>query len=194
MEGMIKVGHYRLTLKVSLINAKSEYCEGYGNRTQDGYYILALDYDGFRQDWVEEEMQRLAIDHDISSYAVLKCGERSYHVVGLEKMPYRAYLSLLRDSSADSAFKWIPKYVSLKRWVLRYSGKEGRGSPEMVSWHYRHKPKGKVSQAHLDLLLKSGLLRKDYIPVKEFDELMSKSDKSSDIYLCSYRTGNKVIL
>jgi len=195
MNFSFKVRNLYFKAAFDIVKGREQWAQGYGNRTQDGYYITMLDYDGFLLEWVQDELRRLAHEYRLNHFFIFKSSDRHFHAVNVEKLKLRRFESILNDSSADAQFKRIPREVSLKSWILRYSEKGEKKGPTFQSFETYHDGLvGRTSGAHLTFFEKCGLIPKRLITAPLYMDIMDQSDGIDTIHLCNYKTMFKVIL
>lgn len=163
-----------------LISRKNKYREviGYTNRCTDGKYILTLDYDNMRLDFIQNEIIRLQEDYGLGDFYIIKSSKESYHAVCLDKMNYHDFLDILMSTSVDYNYIRVPINSGQKLWVLRLTKKDIK--PEVVEIVKSPYQQNEKSFAHLNLLHK--ILKID-IP-----EEIKGFDLKKEIVLARYKT------
>lgn len=181
-----------LKLEFSLYLKPNKWTEGYSNRTVSGHYVTFLDYDGMKEEWVRDDIQRLMDVYDLDHFILFKTSERSYHAVNLQKVTAFKYMSILKNSSTDPVFRSINASIGWRSWVLRTGDKTGKGCPKFYELvKNKNEPyKGVVSGAHLEYLFKSGLLPKTRAIIKYFN----RTDDCKELYLIAYKCESKKII
>ncbi len=169
----------RFALAIHFQILKNKSMIGISNRTQEGYYIPFIDYDGLDYDWVYRELRRLQLDFCLSEFYIFQSSKRSYHAVCFDKLTMAEYLNILTHSSCDPNFRNVPLKYGKKQWNLRLSAKEDK-PPKAV---------GRVSPMN-DLIYRKSLSHLTFFSKKypdiHFND--SKNDhKQQNIYICEYK-------
>ena len=104
---------------------KKEWVTGYTNRTEDGLYIITLDYDNLDQDDVINDIRRLQYEFALSDFYVFNSGN-GFHAVCLDKVTLLELRNIMENSSIDPNYMRVP-FISGKRlWVLRLTNKDDK--------------------------------------------------------------------
>lgn len=116
---------------------------GLTNLTEDGRWIVFMDFDGFEQEWVEALMPHLQDLWTLSDAYLFKSSETGFHVVIFDKMQIGELVQLLRSASCDPNYVFVPLRYGKRLWTLRASEKNGT-KPEFVKlikskFHHRTK-------------------------------------------------------
>ena len=100
------------------------------NRCKDGMFVVFLDYERVKEEWVIDEAKRLQEQFRLGWFYVFRTG-RGFHLVCVDKLPLRKLLEVMRESSCDVLFMDVPITHGLRTWALRVSEKDGK-KPEFV--------------------------------------------------------------
>lgn len=167
---------------ILLYNSPDTWTRGYSARTENGQYVLFLDYDNLDLSAVVGELKYLQKRFSLSDCFVFRTDrENSFHAVCLDTFPLVEAYSILKETSCDFAFINSIKRLKTKEWVLRLTGKGGRGAPNFL---LRLPGKGKrvKSSAHAEFLRS---LEID-VPKK------GRWDKCGRLTIIDYTTANRV--
>lgn len=111
-------------------NRHREYQVGPTNKTNDGQYCVFLDYDKVPLDWIIDEITFLVRVFDLNRAHILETNN-GYHVIATDKLPLSEFVQLLKNTSTDAAFRYVPLLMARKAWTLRGTRKEGQ-KPEYL--------------------------------------------------------------
>jgi len=122
------------TLIVSfvVINKATQWTRGVFNRTDDGFYSWFLDFDYLKPEYIRGEVEHLQLVIGLGNAHFFKSSNKGLHVVGFEKLTAKKYMELLDNSSVDQAFKYTPRMVSYRNWVLRNFSKGNKERPKYL--------------------------------------------------------------
>lgn len=98
---------------------------GITNRTQDGYYILFLDYDEIPYDWLLGELEDIQNEYLLSDLFVFESTKDHFHVICFDKLTREEYQEILFRSSCDPQYKKIPFTWGRRVATLRVTEKQG---------------------------------------------------------------------
>lgn len=126
-----------------------EYQVGATNKTNDGLYCVFLDYDKVPLEWIVEEVEYLVKMFCLNRAHVLETNN-GFHVIATDKMTLNQYVKLLKTTSTDPAFQYVPLKMARKVWTLRGSKKEGRKPKHLLT--IRGAGANEESKAHNDYL------------------------------------------
>lgn len=104
----------------------NEIITGYTNRCIDGKYIICLDYDRIKLNWVIHELQFLQETFKLSDFHIFSGSEDCYHAVCLDKVSLEELVTIMRNTSIDFNYIRVPLYWGQKVWALRLSDKENK--------------------------------------------------------------------
>lgn len=124
-----------------------KWTQGSLNRTEDGKYIVYIDYDKMRYEYIEGELKHLQKTYNLSTFFIFQSSEKSYHAICFDKLTAQEYVELLQNSSCDAAFRNIPRFVSYRNWVLRNFEKGNIHAPKLLAM-LPSKSKREKSNAH----------------------------------------------
>jgi len=116
----------RVNLLAKIAKDRTEWVAGIGNRTEDGQYIVFLDYDGVPLDYIEDEIKFLQDNYYLSSAYIFFTGN-GYHVIFLEKMSIGELLRIMDSSTCDKDYREVPLLNNRRIWVLRQTRKKNNG-------------------------------------------------------------------
>lgn len=197
MRFKIDFHNFLFNFDLSLFYKGGSVSEGYSNRTISGDYVTFLDYDHFKLEWLEDELNKVMEKFRLTHFLIFQSSENNFHAVNLERMRAGSYYKLLKNSSADPSFKYVPAHVGFRSWVLRSFDKGSKDAPKFLKI-LKHEVLYKahlrpVSKAHFDYLIKSELIPKElkmpiYIYLKRY------MDASHELYLTAYRCESKRLI
>lgn len=170
---------YLYHLSFARIKLATTWTTGTSNRTEDGMYIPYLDYDFAELSGVKDELQHLQSLFSLGNFYILQSSEKRYHAICLTKLKAGEFIELLEASSCDSAFKKVPRYMSIRNWVLRCYSKDAKQEPMLIKI-LRHKTARQESNAHCKFLK---LLHKGMA--------IQNPDNLSKITLVTYKTAER---
>lgn len=151
MHMKLSTRHYLYSLTFNRIRLATTWTTGTSNRTQDGMYIPYLDYDFAELNGIRHELQHLQDIFNLGNFYILQSSEKRYHAICLTKLKAKEFIELLECSSCDSAFKRVPRYRSIRNWVLRCYSKDAKQHPELIET-LLHKTAKQESSAHCRML------------------------------------------
>lgn len=141
-----------LATKMDYLQHRTVWTRGVRNRTEDGQYVYFVDYDMTRLDWVRAEQEHLQEIHNLGAIHIFKSSSKSFHAVSFDKLTAQEYMRILSNSSCDQAFQNVPRYSSLRNWVLRNFSKGNKRRPQYLVTVYPKpdfsKPVREQSTAH----------------------------------------------
>ena len=129
------------------------YVAGITNRCKDGTYVTFLDYDDVPLEWIEEELKVLIDLFNLGDFHIFKTGN-GYHAICTSKNSLRNLIEIMRDSSTDDAFKWVPLRRARKVWTLRTTEKDDNKPEFVTTISCGEKYQCEQSKPHNDLLRK----------------------------------------
>ena len=128
----LNIWKFRLNFSLSCYRRRDTWTKGYMNRTEDGYYCFMLDYDGLREDWLYGEIERLQQVYDLGDIDLLKSSEKGFHVKSSVKLTAKEFVEIMNNSSCDTAFKNLPRFMTWRNWVLRDESKGKTDAPIFI--------------------------------------------------------------
>lgn len=162
----------------------SVWTSGYTSRCKDGKHIIFLDYDGISLEEINDELQYLQKYFKLSNFYIFRTDkDDSFHAVNLDKFPLYEAIEIVRNTSADKAFKYAPFHFRKKRWVLRCIEKGDRSAPIYLATVFSKFNKHEKSTAHK-------LFIKKHYNVKIGK--LSKEDGYTKLDITNYNTGNRI--
>lgn len=178
----LTLGKYLWLFESSLVKKPIADTIGSINRTRDGY-IFYLDYDLMEEEWVKDELLALQERYDIGDILVFRSSEKDnkFHAVGFSKFTAKEWCQILDDSSCDTMFKRVPRFVTLRGWVLRNFEKGEHPKPKYL-YILKKNTNRKQSYAHWKYF-------KELYPDAKINEL-TNSDGLDELYVIKYKTGN----
>lgn len=99
--------------------------EGFSNRCTDGKYVMAIDYDNIKLEWLKKELVHLKDIFKLGNIYIIQSSKKGFHAVCFDKLPFEVYKTILFNSSADYNYITVPLKYGYKTWVLRSSKKRG---------------------------------------------------------------------
>ena len=137
-------------LFISLVKQPDKYTIGIANETRDGRYVPFVDYDDVDYDKVNAEAKMAIKGLKLSGLALIATREKesalgirhgSYHLIGIDKLPFHTHYTMLEGMSCDRNFLRAVDYYRERVWVLRVYPKIGmekwkavRERPELLEW------------------------------------------------------------
>lgn len=177
-----------------------DHAEGFSNRTQDGRYVVFLDFDNFKLSWLLDEVARLMAWFDLSHFFIFQSGKKGYHAVCLDIVSYSTYKEILNSCSVDPSFRTVPINASYKSWILRTGAKKNRNPPKFLRFVTPEDDRTEVhdnftecSKAHYDYMVRSALITRAQQAIihKYLEPLL---DESSKLYMTAYETGSTQLI
>src|SRR3990167_8283698 len=132
MEIDVKESEPNPRVRITAQSGKDVFTTGTGNRTMDGKYVLYLDYDMMRIEYVIPELKHIQDLWEIGDIHIFKSSDKGFHAISYTKLPAKDFKGILNGSSCDMAFKNIPDMTSYRNWVLRHFEKGATPRPEYV--------------------------------------------------------------
>lgn len=130
-----------------------QYVAGITNKCRDGRYCTFLDYDDVPMEWVVEEAKLLTDLFYIGDMHVFKT-TNGFHVINTTKLFLRDLVDIMRNSSCDDAYKWVPLKRARKVWTLRTTEKDGNKPEYIMTVRGNNLPENEQSKPHNDILRK----------------------------------------
>ena len=151
----------------------------------DQEVCIYLDYDKMDQDAVERELVHFQTAFDIGDFLLFCSSEHNFHAVSFSKMKMREFITLLENSNVDIAFARVPRFFSLRSFVLRNFEKgTGKDRPQLLKT-LKHSTHRKQSLAHYNYF-------KALYPGIKKNKLIN-SDGLEELDVITYKTGSKII-
>lgn len=122
----ITLGNLEIDFALRIQKKRELEMYGFTNLCEDGKYIVLLDYDGFELEWVELIIRNLQELYHLSDAHIFKSSENSYHVVFFDKFPLSELMKILKSSSTDPNFVFVPLQYGKRLWTLRLTEKKGK--------------------------------------------------------------------
>src|SRR3990167_11161706 len=98
--------HFKITTKKNLYQLRFEkiklgdtWTVGTMNRTEDGKYIIYLDYDFLEEKHIVREIAHLQETMNLGNISLFQSSEKRFHVVGLTKLTAKEFVELMQNSS-----------------------------------------------------------------------------------------------
>lgn len=156
---------------------------GITNRTEDGNYVIFLDYDDMELSEVVDDCMRLQCDWSLGNFYLFKLGrEKSFHAICCSMLNARSVYEIIGESCADAAFRNAPRLFQRSRWILRIGPKGQRTAPEYLM-KVQNDGVYQESEGHL-------LFLKKYYGVK--DILLEEKPNNPKVQYVEYGTFNRV--
>lgn len=177
MQFKLSTKKYLYFASLSRIKLATTWTTGTSNKTEDGMHVPYLDYDFTEYQLIEDELKHLQQIFNLGNIYILQSSEKKFHAICLTKLTAKEFIELLESSSCDAAFKKIPRFRSIRNWVLRCYSKDIKHEPRIIST-LPNKTKRQESSAHFSMLK---MLHKEISKIQNPDSL-------SKITLVSYKT------
>jgi len=140
--------------KFLFYNTPKAWVLGYSSRTEQGKYVLFLDYDKLSFVDVKNELRFLQKQFNLSDFFVFELDrENSFHAVCLDTFSLSEAYNILKITSSDLAFIHSIRNLDTKEWVLRIGEKGNRIPPKWIHT-IKHNGIRVKSSAHAGLLKK----------------------------------------
>lgn len=194
MRLQLNVKQFLFNFSLDIVKRGNHSVQGYSNRTSDGKFVIFLDYDKYKLEWIYDECVRMNAFFGIDHFLIFQSSEKNFHLVSTCKLNPRTWTELLTSSGCDPAFKNVPRFTSYKSWILRSFEKGNKEQPRFLK--LIHMPNGdniQCSSPHLKYMLKSGLITRN-LHSRLIKILKKRLDHFSHIDIIEYVTGTKVIL
>ena len=136
-----------LIVNFTIINRPKEWTRGVFNRTDDGKYIPFLDYDYMKEEYIEGELKLFQEIFDLGDIHIFQSSKKGFHAISFAKLCAMDYVEILNNSSCDQAFKYTPRFVSYRNWVLRNFSKGKIPAPKYL-YTLKRKTNRQQSTAH----------------------------------------------
>lgn len=141
----------KLILGATLRDMRLKPVLGLSNRCLDGLFVITIDYDSVPDfEFLRQELRRIQQDFNIGDFYIFQSSENKYHAICVDKIELTKYITILKNSSCDPNYIYVPLKTGEKIWVLRYSEKDGK-SPEYM-FTLRNPSNNIKSKAHIDML------------------------------------------
>lgn len=121
-----------LIINFTILNRPKTWTRGVFNGTDDGKFICFLDYDYTKLEYIDGELKLLQEIFDLGDIHMFQSSEKGYHAVSFAKLCALDYMEILQNSSCDQAFKYTPRFVSYRNWVLRNFSKGKQPKPKYL--------------------------------------------------------------
>lgn len=159
MNFTLKVGNKTVVINVA-VKTTEEPVMGWTNRCEDGKYIVVLDYDRLKVEWIEEEISQLQGEFGLGDFFIVQSSDKGYHAICPDKLNYCEWIKVLKNSSADLAYVDVPLKYGMRVWTLRATSKRGF-KPRFVKM-IKGNPYRTKSNAHLLLMDKLYSIKTNY--------------------------------
>ena len=123
---------------------------GITNLCKDGKWIVFMDFDGFKQEWLEIIVPQLQRLYGLSDAFLFKSSEHGFHLLTFDKLGIKKLVEVLRSATCDPNYVFVPLRYGLRLWTLRQNEKNGH-KPEFIKVFKRLglTPKYQRSLAHM---------------------------------------------
>lgn len=98
---------------------------GITNLTKDGKWIVFMDFDGFKLEWLDVIIPQIQKLYHLSDCFLFKSSINGYHIVTFDKLGIKALVEILKSASCDPNFVFVPLRYGLRLWTLRQNEKKG---------------------------------------------------------------------
>ena len=184
---------FRYLLVIKLVKLPTLATVGVTNRTEDGYFVVFLDYDEVERKVVEEDIDFLQKNYDLGSCLLLESSVDytkettdvgNYHVIFFTKHKFPEVREIINLTRCDEHFKRGWMYQG-RCWVLRIADKIN-GKKEVV----KPKPKLlKVEEASTNKEASSAFITFfEKLYKTKLHHLFSKVDNTTKVELIDYVT------
>ena len=180
----LKIFKWLVSWNFSITKFPSVWTTGTMNRTSEGLYCFYIDYDKMQLDWIEEELKFLQEMYDVGNIHLFQSSPKSFHGVSFVKLKAVEYVDILRNSSCDEAFKNVPRFTSLRNYVLRNFEKGKTPAPVYLK-SLLAETKREKSYAHYKFF-------KILYPEIEKVEKSEGFDSSQKLEIIQYPTGGNI--
>jgi len=169
-----------ITFSWKIIPTREVWTGGFDSRTEDGMYVIFLDYDEIKWEILLDDLRNLIERFKLSHFYVFETAPDSYHAICLDKFPLKYAQQIIDYSCADYAFK-RGAYLDMSRcWTLR-TMKDYRPKPKYIGIVESPYCEYEQSSAHAEFL------RRYYgVPVE-----LKKPDNLEHIWFEKYMTKRK---
>lgn len=120
---MFRLWNSWLVLSYRLLRAEGESIAGITNRTEDGYFVVMLDYDGMEEEWVRRDLCSLQEIFRLSDFHLFRTSRHGYHAVCFDKMNFCELQDLMQNACIDIRHIHVPMRHGLKLVSLRLTRK-----------------------------------------------------------------------
>ncbi len=142
------------SIYVKIYDPLDEHVLGIRNITNDGMYVVFLDYDDMELDQVEKEIRLLQEVHVLHTAYVFESSFGNHQVIFLDKIYGMNIVSKILESSSCDAEYWrssLKTSAKRRELVLRVSRKGVKEKPKLVRViDVNTTPKYLLSRAHYD--------------------------------------------
>lgn len=180
--------HFKITTKKNLYQLRIEkiklgdtWTSGTMNRCSDNKFCIYLDYDFFEEKALKDEIKHFQEVYGLGDFSVFQSSEKRFHIICFTKLTSREFVELMINSSCDEAFKNIPRFYSIRNWVLRAFSKGEKDKPKYL-YTLKNKTDRQESYAHFDFL-------KRIYP--DMDCELQNSDGLKKTSIISYKTAER---
>ena len=158
---------------------------GITSRCVGGKHVILLDFDGLKIEEIEEELDFLIQEFQLSDFYIFKNDRPdSYHAVCLDKFSLYEAIDIISRTSADKGFKKAPILFKQRRWVLRITTKGKRKKPKLHGWIESPYNVYETSTAHRKFLEANYNMK--ITPYAHEDGI------KKFVEICEYNTGSKI--
>ena len=141
---------------------KTQLCQGYSSKTEDGKHIILADYDHVFKTLVIDEIKAIQQRFNLPPAYLFTTKEKeengylvgNYHCVILSKHTSKEVFEILGHLSIDENFRDSLLRKASRSWVLRVGSKKGSGKPKFLEIIGNKNLNKKISTAHKKLLSK----------------------------------------
>lgn len=179
----LKAFKWLINWNFSVVKFPNVWTTGTMNRVPNGF-VFYIDYDMMEIDWVTEELKLLQEVYDLGNIHLFQSSKKGFHAVSFSKLKSVEYIEILKNSSCDEAFKNVPRFVSLRNFVLRNFEKGKTPAPVYLKTLLAETKRQK-SHAHYKFF-------KLLYPEIEKNEDLINFDDSQVLQIIQYPTGGNV--
>ena len=122
-----------LSASFLIVKKPSEKTLGITSYCKDGKHVLFFDFDNSKLNEILYQLKKLQEYYLLSDIYVFENDtEDSFHAICLDKFDLYTAVEIIKQTTADKAFKYAPLRYALKKWVLRCEKKGNRQKPKYL--------------------------------------------------------------
>jgi hypothetical protein len=165
-------------------NKEVAWTAGIRNHTADGRHVIFLDYDMIMlEEMLIPELKYLQEKYHLSDFYILESShkEHAYHVICLDKLTAREWISVIEETSCDGSYKHFPLLADHSSWVLRITEKGDTKAPKYLMTLkslYQNREKSKPHALFMEYHYEA-------LKIKDLNNL----DNLTNLPLVQYETG-----
>ena len=141
---------------------KTQLCQGYSSKTEEGKHILLFDWDATYKDVVLDDIKHIRKLFSLPPAYLFTTNQKeqdgqiigNFHAVILSKHTSKEAFEIMKETNIDENFVTSILRKASRSWVLRYSSKKGSKLPKFLEIIGNENLDKKISTAHKKLLSK----------------------------------------